>query len=215
MPGFSQRLLPPALFAGALAFLPHEAEAQVHWDAVGHVGVLQRFPNDLDGRPGPTGMLAAHVAILPLLRAGVYLTGDYAPVANAPERFVFSGGFRAKLLSPWPSSPHFRAWLFGGIGYALLNAPGVTVVPSGPTSETAGAGVASQGSFAEVPVGIGFGYRLRRPWELQAELGTRFGFAFGGTYFDAAPATSGAPGRQTSTGESVGLSLTVGIAFDG
>jgi len=193
-----------------VALFPRDAAAQVHWDAVAHVGILQRFPNDLEGRPGPTGMLAAHVAVLPLLRAGVYLTGDYAPVANAPERFLFSGGFRAKILSPWPSAP-FRSWLYAGIGYALLNAPGVTL----PTSPPAGTSVASQGSFAEVPVGIGFGYRLRRPWELQAELGTRFGFAFGGSYFDAAPATSGGSGRQTSTGESFGLSLTVGIAFDG
>lgn len=189
-------------------------------------GATKRF---LSSRPagsgdagfGPAGQLAAHVALLPLVRVGGYASYDLSPgPGDAAARDVFAVGLRAKVLSPWPRGS-FRTWALLGIGYARVHARGYDTRidgPAGPRDATVdGAG----GGFAEVPIGIGASYKLRKPLELTAELGFRVGFAHHGDAYQApgaalvihdAPPASGAmlpPGVDRFA-----LGLTVGVLFE-
>jgi hypothetical protein len=75
------------------------------------------------------------------------------------------------------------------------------------------------GSFFEVPFGIGASYKLRKPWELCAELGGRAGFGHRGSlYTEPGPQVS-SPGRADSNALPAGedrfaVGLTVGVLVD-
>lgn len=201
--------------------MTHPASAQVKWDASANGGVMRRFLSSGvgDGGFGPYFSLQGHVALLPLLRVGAYVSHDIAPV-NGPEpsRQITAAGLRVKLTPPWPRGD-FRSWVFLGLGYAGVYAPSYhlnLIIPPNNTSENLLAGGAG-GSFFEVPLGIGMAYMVRKPWEITAELGTKLGFGFTGTVYNdrTAVSTGGLVTNLASLGnDSAALFLTIGVGLD-
>lgn len=197
--------------------------ANVHWDASAQLGVGKRFVVDRpagvgDASFGPSGQLAAHVALLPLVRAGAYASYDLSP-SDGATRDVVAGGLRAKLLSPWPHGA-VRTWLFVGVGYAGVFARGYTGdVATAPGVLAPDARVsAANGHFFELPFGIGVSYKLWKPWHFSAELGARYGFGHGGDAYEL-PGPSfvagGTRGSALPAGlDRWGLGLTIGLLFD-
>lgn len=214
-----------ALFASLAAARP--ASAQTHWDASVNVGVGKRFLTQAFAQPsvGPAAALAFHVAVIPLLRVGPYLAYDASPVGDGPSRHFYSLGGRAKVQAPW-ATRRLHGWGFVGAGVAAVYGPsesrtlGVTPlgeVATGPTVATPFAVGSSGGAFLEIPVGVGMGYRLRRPWELVFELSGRFGLGFGGSLYRGRDAVSEVNGTQVLAPvgkDTVGVFLTVGIGLD-
>jgi hypothetical protein len=181
------------LFGAACApfvFLAHPAAAQVHWDVGAEVGPMKRFlggklPDASDPGFGYFGEIHAHAAIIPLLRVGAYLSHDSSPLSNTGGRQITSGGLRLKIASPWPSGV-LRGWVFTGIGYAGVYAPSYhTQFSANGTSPPVDTFVeGSSGSFWEVPLGVGLGYRLSKKVSLTGELGVRFGLGYGGDVYN-------------------------------
>jgi hypothetical protein len=213
-----------ALSAGLLAivFAPRDASAQVRWDVGVQAGIMRRVLSDRpdfgdDAGFGPVGELHAHVAVIPMLRAGAYVSHDISPV-NETSRHITSFGGRFKLTPPWPSS-ELRAFAFAGFGYALayeLSYSGKIRNTNGGVVDATVPGVS--GHYFEVPVGLGATYRLRKPWEISAELGARVGFAFSGdayssngivvagdSYYGIAPV----PGQ-----DALAIYLALGVSLD-
>ena len=214
-----------------------QAGAQVHVDVGAEVGAMKRFSSDRppggpDAGFGPVLEVHGHVAILPFVRAGVYFTHDIAPVPGITAREITTGGFRLKVAPPLRSG-RFRTWAFVGFGYAGVYAPGYqATLPLGAAGAPAATTVsASGGSYFEVPLGIGVGYKLRRReyfggrspggGELTCELGSRFGFGFQGSLYGEdggrAAFVSGSPQEQRvpKQGNDVfALALSLGYSFD-
>src|SRR5258708_1727381 len=99
---------------GALALgWPCVAAAQVHWDLGVEVGATERITNanraTPEPLPGPSAEIHAHIAVLPMLRVGPYLSFDLSPASGTPARQVYAGGLRAKVAAPVLSAP-WRAW---------------------------------------------------------------------------------------------------------
>jgi hypothetical protein len=218
-----------------LVLAASHAQAQLHADASAELGFMKR---DLQHRPsgnpragfGPAGQLTAHIALMPLVRVGAYLGHDISPfeddstvgAARSPSaRDITWGGLRAKLMSPWPRGDA-RVWLFVGFGYAGVYQRSTTTTagfpgPGGAVSVQRvvhGAG----GGFFEVPFGFGASYKLRKPWQLCAELGARAGFGHSGSVYEA-------PGPRTTTESGEGhvppagidrfaIGMTFGILLD-
>jgi hypothetical protein len=223
----------------ALLVVPRRAEAQVRWDASLQAGASGRvFSNSVSGGvPGsiaPVIGLEADVAVVPLLRLGVYGDFEYADTTEPSFSSVVSFGGRAKLMIPgYRGSVHW--WLFTGFGGVVWNAPAYTIAdqtsPNSNGVTSAATVTAATGTFLEVPLGVGMGWRVRKPWEIVAELQGRFGFDMGGSYFTqnggftdpdsssgigtTRPTTSTSGAGQVPTGNDVfGVLLTVGIGFD-
>jgi hypothetical protein len=231
-------ILIPSALAGlafaALVLASSPANAQTRWDASLQVGASGRIfsgnPNvaGLPGSIGPVVGLEGDVALVPLLRLGAYADFEYADTGEPAAPTAVSFGGRVKVMLPgYRGGVHW--WLFTGFGGVVLDAPGYSqsvVVPVTEASlSTVSATVPSAtGYFMEVPVGIGMGWRLRKPWELVAELQGRFGFDMGGSYFTddgtgnglSRPATAPAsPQISIPTGTDVlAILLTVGIGLD-
>jgi hypothetical protein len=217
-----------ALAIAALVLLvPARAWAQLHFDVGAEAGASKRFFTDRpsggpDAGYGATFEVHGHVAILPLLRAGVYVTHDVAPVTGLAAREVTSAGLRVKVVPPLLPRP-WRTWLFAGFGYAGVYAPGYETVYAGAAGAPTAVNVsASGGSYFEVPAGLGIGYRLRRWVELTGELGARVGFGFRGSVYGedggrAALAQDGT-GPQVRIGkpgdDSLCVALSLGVSFD-
>jgi hypothetical protein len=173
---FAMLTCAPALAAFGAA---RSASAQVHWDASAQVGVAKRFLTSSVEQPsfGPAVSLAGHVALLPLVRVGAYVAHDISPVEVGPARRLYAVGLRGKVQAPW-STERIHGWGFVGLGYVGVYAPSTraTVVspPVGPLSSSGGtldlSVPGAGGYFLEVPVGLGLGVRLRKPWELVFEL---------------------------------------------
>lgn len=216
-----------ALFALAL---PTSAMAQLHWDASGQVGVMKRVLADRpaggkDAGFGPVAQVSAHVALLPLVRLGAYFGYEISPIGgDTSARDIAWGGLHAKLMSPWPRGA-LRAWLFGGFGYAGVyarstSAPRNFPGPAAQPSVTANALVSgTHGGYFDVPFGIGASYKLRKPFELCAELGGHAGFGHHGrAYEDPGPLVT-SPGRDDSYAipsgkDQLGVALTVGVIVE-
>jgi hypothetical protein len=216
-------------FAVVLAF-PSLASAQVHWDASVQLGGMKRF---LVSRPtgtddvgiGPVGQITAHLALLPLVHAGLYVGHDISPMPDpAAARNITFMGARGKVQLPM--SGNLRAYGFLGFGFALVTQqgfdfPGFPYVSAGGGTVRKDATVDSAGGhFFEVPFGLGASYKLRKPWELCAELGARVGFAHSGSVYDElrGPQVK-APGEVDQNLTSAGidrfaLGLTVGVMLD-
>jgi hypothetical protein len=175
------------------------AEAQLHADVDLEAGAMQRL---LSSRPagqgnpsvGPMFDLSGHVAILPLLRAGAYVSFDLAPLGGQDTREILSAGLSGRLYSPWPRGA-WRAWLSLGFGYAAARAPSF-----GPIATTTG-------GFFEVPVGIGASVRLSRSFELIGDLGTRIGFGFSGNMYNRTP-------TPLAGDDSFGVFVVLGVAYE-
>ncbi|MFO0676923.1 MAG: hypothetical protein U0169_10330 [Polyangiaceae bacterium] len=130
-----------------------------------------------------------HLAVLPFVRGGAYVTYDASKTANGDFRHFVAGGLRAKLVSPFPERP-FRTWLFLGTGY------------------TRAFDSVASGGFVEIPVGVGISYEIRKPYQLSLELGGRFGFGFHGAAYDASVL-----GRFAGS-EFAAVFASAGITFD-
>lgn len=204
-PGSSRSLF-AGLFVLAIAlFFSRAASAQLHWDLGAQVGVNKRFLGESrnDGTVfatnagfGPTAQVLGHVALLPLVRVGGYLGYEISPLTgDAAARDMFGGGLRVKLMSPWPRGD-VRFWLFVGFGYQAVharsyrtNVAAQTLQPSTtPSYDISVDG--SGGHYWELPVGIGVSYKLRKPYQLFAELGARVGFSGQGTTYERGPSAT-------------------------
>jgi hypothetical protein len=224
--GRRRRLLVLSLVVAGACSVPRAAQAQLHWDASAQVGAMKR--SFLASRPdpgfGPSAQLAAHVALLPLVHVGGYLSFDRSPLpGDEPTRSVFAGGVRGKAMLPWIRG-QARAWVFAGLGYAALYAPSYTRtfdVPDGSGAVTPRPGKVEGGggTFFEAPIGVGVSYKLFPPWELSAELGARFGFGHGGSVYD--PPGLGIAFEDDATERArpagldrLALGLTIGVLAD-
>jgi hypothetical protein len=228
------RPLPLVLLFFGLAcfFTPHRAVAQVHWDVGAEAGVMKRIltrpsTNDPDGGFGPVIEIHGHVAVLPMLRVGLYLGHDIAPVSGEAARQITYGGLRVKFTPPLLRDP-WRTWVFAGFGYAGVYGPSYHTTlqlshdQSQPTMPTDTLVEGAGGGYFEVPLGVGAAYRLRRPWELTAELGARLGFGFTGNLYNLdadqhdrpAQAAGYPPLSVDSPSDTWGISLSVGVNFE-
>jgi hypothetical protein len=228
-----KRLLPlcaGASVAFALTIATSDARAQLHVDASAQVGAMKREltsrpPGSKDAGFGPVAQLNVHFALIPLVRLGAYVGHDISPVSGDPSaRDLTWGGLRAKIMSPWPRGA-LRAWLFVGFGYAGVYQRSTSAprnFPGPPATPTVRADAVVQGAgggFFEVPFGIGASYKLRKPWELCAELGLRPAFGHSGSvYGDPGPQVTSA-GRPTGNAlplgkDSFAVGLTVGVLLD-
>lgn len=183
--------------------------AQVRWDLGAQAGVAKRFTTGGPaGTPspgfGPMAELQGHVALVPMVRVGLYVAEDLSP-APGRLRSVTAGGLHVRVSPPLLAAP-WRTWLFTGFGFAYAYDPGQE-------------GEHASGQLFDVPAGLGLGVKLGKGTLLFAELGARFGFGFYGRMYEAAPA-----GTATSSGDSaagpflghdaVALSLTVGLSLE-
>jgi hypothetical protein len=217
--------IPVSLFT-AILFAPRPASAQVHWDIGADVGAMKRFfTSGPDGGSspgfGPTMELHAHFALIPLVRVGAYVSHDISPLSSIPARQITSGGLHLRINSPWPSGK-WHGWLFAGFGYAGVYAPsyhGSFSNPGDPNAPPA-ADVfveGSNGNFFEVPLGVGVAYKLARPFELTASLGTRLGFGFTGDVYNArAGHTLNQPPLdvEAAGNDALALFATLGVSFE-
>jgi hypothetical protein len=172
---------------------------------------------------GPVVSGQAHVALLPFVRVGAYASHDISPVRGAAAaRQITSVGAHVKIISPAPRGD-VRLWLGTGFGYAGVYTPSyhqtLALSPTGaPPFAPTDVGIhGAGGSYFEIPLAIGASYKLRKPWELTAELGTRFGFGFTGSVYEGRfgfnrsyPQILIAPLGK----DSVGLFLTVGVNLE-
>jgi hypothetical protein len=167
----------------------HAEGAPLHWDLGAELGVEKRFLRDRppvgsgDASFGPTFRGTAHLALLPLLRVGLYGSLGLSPVIDASTRFQWAAGADIRILPPLPFMMRdVRPFLFVGVGYLRTSTPSfVARVPEGEV-RTSGA----SGGCLDIPAGLGATYRVRKPFELGATLGTRFAaFCGGETYRDA------------------------------
>lgn len=195
----------PALAAAIFASVgsaPSTSHAQVHWDASATAGPSLRLLSGAgaEARPGGAVQLAAHTALLPLVRVGLALGGELEPIAGPPPpRFLGTAGLRVKVLSPWPSGTA-RVYLHVGFAGSLVHAG--SFQPAAPSPPQGAAG----GRFVEVPFGVGGQLRVWGPYAVVAEAAFRPGFAHGGSLYDGAYAAGAA--------ERVGFGLLVGIMLD-
>lgn len=216
--------------ASLLLLVPTAAHAQLHWDASAALGVEKRF---LANRPagvddagfGPAVQLAGHVALMPLIRAGLYAGYAISPLGgDAAARDMIPFGMRFKIMSPFPRG-ETRAWLFLGFGYTLVSARryettiatptgiGTATTPSKVTVESAG------GGFLGVPVGLGLSTQLFESLHLFGELGAHIGFAHNGSVYEAPGPqlkSEGLPDNNAlpSGKDRIGLGLNIGILLD-
>lgn len=196
MPSLLRRAAPLAACL-ALGLVASPVHAQVHWDAAAGVGAGLRYAPGADHAwrdVGPVAQLAAHVALLPLVRVGAYAMYEIVP--SEPRAIdAFTGGLRAKVVLPTASAT--RPYAFVGLGYAHLSPRDGDPLP-GPSVSTS-----RPGGYLEVPVGLGLSHQLRKPWGLFGELGARIGFGHHGTlYLDENPR------------DRVVFGLTVGVLAD-
>lgn len=186
--------------------------AQLRADVGAEIGVMQRVAPDHDPGasvplPGPSGELQAHVALLPMLRVGAYLSHDIVP--GDTDRETTEAGLRAKVALPILPRP-WRAWPFLGLGAARSYRPSHALAP---TSTAAGGEVGGvEGGFLDATLGLGVGVKFRDDWVAFAELAAHSGFFFWGDMYDHAPCAclrDPYPGH-----DSFAASLRVGVSLD-
>lgn len=176
----------------ALLLAARLASAQLNTDVGLSAGAMKRFTTGVPAglsEPGlgPAVDLRAHLAVLPMLRMGLYAAYDLSPVPNEPSRSFVTGGLHAKITPPLLPAP-WKTYLFTGLGGGY-----------------AGSSAAS-GGLLEVPLGLGLANRLSPSWEVFLELGGRFCVATFGPIYAASHA--GFAGT-----DSFALALTVGVSL--
>ncbi|HEX3772487.1 MAG TPA: hypothetical protein VHV30_16530 [Polyangiaceae bacterium] len=167
--------------------------------------------------PGPVFELDVHLALLPMLRAGVYVAHDIEPLSYGPAREFTEAGLRAKLTPPLIGGP-WQTWVFAGAGYARVYEPSHALYPS----EFAGASGpvlvdGEGGGLLELRLGLGIGVRLGRGWEPFVELGGRGALAAGSLYdreFCTSSGTGICGGEPYAGKDSFALSLSVGLSLN-
>lgn len=209
----------------SLSSASNTAHAQVHVDVGAQAGLMKRFltsrdPNGSDAGFGPAFELRAHVAILPMLRGGIYVAHDISPISGEPARQITSGGVQARFLPPLVRSESYYTYLAAGFGYATTYAPSFhstqpNLQQPGTTLDVAFGG--DSGRYFEVPLALGMAWKLTKPWVLTAELGGRIGFASSGAVYDGRTASATGVPLVTSYADgndTFALSLSVGIQLD-
>lgn len=179
-------------FALVLVAAPRPAAAQLHSDVSLQAGLERRILSSRgagvpDAGFGPRLDLRAHFAFFPFIRLGGYGAFAWSPQAGE-GRSTGSLGVHAKIVSPFPRTEAFSLWLGVGAGYAR------TFV-SGPTSPA--------GGYVEVPLGIGAGYKLRKPFTVFAEAQSVFGVGHHGSAYAGNAGNDG-----------VNLSIALGLLVD-
>ncbi|HEY6459870.1 MAG TPA: hypothetical protein VIY73_06950 [Polyangiaceae bacterium] len=197
---------------------PAAAQSPLRWDTGLQAGIAQRLTTGgAAGAPtpelGPLVQVQAHVALLPMVRVGLYAAEDLSPLPGRLRSFT-AGGLHARIAPPLLPIP-WRTWLYAGFGFAAAHDGG-------------SAGTHTDGQLFDVPVGLGLGAKLSRHLMLFTELGARFGLGFYGPMYrrDAgaptAPAGTGAgmgaganPSLAPYLGhDAVALALTVGLSWE-
>lgn len=144
----------------ALVTVASPARAQLRWDAQIAGGALKRFTSGpVSTSVSPAAGASVHLAVLPLVRGGLY---------GSLDSTFLAGGLRAKVLAP-PLGPFqttgVRPFFAAGVGYAApYTGP---QAPAGP------------GGMVEVPLTLGATWPVRKPWGLTLELTGRLGAVFG------------------------------------
>jgi hypothetical protein len=227
---------PSACFFGALLALylaPRAAAAQVNSDLGLSGGVMKRITTGSEATDpgfGPTAQLQGHVAVLPMLRVGLYAAWDMSPMPSYGVRNFYEGGIHVKLTPPLLSAP-WKMYLFAGFGAGYVHQDGYSQTGALAKDGTFPAVQYSStdGVILEIPAGLGLAYQLGPPsggrgrhWELFVEAGGRFGVGFIGRIYDqdnnATAYEPKAQGPTTLTGnftgqDSFALSLSAGVSW--
>jgi hypothetical protein len=231
MPRPTSLLSAAAIVAVALA--PSPAAAQVNNDIGLSAGGMKRFTTGSEATDpgfGAVVQLQGHVALLPMLRAGLYAAWDISPMPSYGARNFYEGGLHVKLTPPLLSAP-WKTYLFLGFGAGYVRQNGYTA-PGGPPTGTGPVPQvqysSTDGAILEIPAGLGLAYQLgsrsaHRHWELFLELGGRFGVGFIGRIYDPYDtATASQPnlrnGQNTIQGaftgqDSFALMLSAGVSW--
>jgi hypothetical protein len=191
-------------FAVALVLGQREAQAQVRWDAELQEGAEKRIltskpSGGSDSRFSPSLEASGHVALIPLVRVGLYARYEASSIARQDTRQMLSGGLDVRVLFPWPQGD---TRLYARIGLGKMG----TYAPSHPAPDRPDSVMlaGAWGHFTEVPLAIGLVYRVSSPVWLTAEAGARVGFAFAGNAYGVA----GESGDDT-----VALFLSAGLMW--
>jgi hypothetical protein len=178
------------------------ATAQLRWDAGAEAGISRRFTTGAPpGAPspgfGPMVELQGHVALVPMVRVGIYLAEDLSPAGDRLRSFS-AGGIHLRASPPLLPSG-WRTWLFAGLGFAWAY----------------DGGAHTSGQLFDVPFGLGLGRKLGGSFLAFAELGARAGFGFYGAMYGAVPPGSTAENANSPLGhDAVALTLSVGLSLD-
>jgi hypothetical protein len=215
-----------AILAAAMTW-DGEAHAQIHWDAGIQGGAMKRFVTGSEaGAPdtkiGPVIQLTGHLALIPLVRVGLYAATDITPASGIAARHVYEFGVHGKFAPPLLGGP-WRTWLALGIGYAYAYAPSYpaqVTFAGDPQPSTVTIDTATGGMFDVAPA-IGLGYRIG-PIMPFAELGGRFGMGFSGTMYDSNAGSCGhSPNHPLLQAcepyfgqDSFAVSLSVGLSLE-
>ena len=226
----------PLVYAAAGALGESSAHAQFflpHYDIGFGIGPSKRFlGNKPDGGDdsafGGMAQLNADVALLPLLRVGVYGGFELSPPPTGDVKEMFPFGGRVTFTPPLPSD-RLKLGLFIGLGYTVVYTHSVNeTIPlqnsQGTLVNTPALLAGVSGSFLEVPLGARLSYHVRKSWDVFAELRGSIGFGFGATLYNFDD-DGGRPGQTligkgVATGtdndgqDSFGLALLFGVQFD-
>jgi hypothetical protein len=179
---------------GAALLASRPAHAQLRWDVGAQAGVTKRFTTGAaPGAPspglGPSFGLQGHVALVPMVRIGVYLEQDISPMSPLGPRTFWAAGLHLRVMPPLLGGG-WRTWLFAGFGYAYTDWSSEAV----------------SGGIFDAPVGVGLGRKIGS-WLIFGELGTRFGFGFYGPMYAGQGGAAGQGQDSFALSASVGLSL--------
>jgi hypothetical protein len=216
------------------------ASAQVNSDVSLSAGAMKRFTTSAASgvsEPGfgPVVEARGHLALLPLIRIGLYATYDHSPMSSGGDRNFVTGGLHLKVTPPLLPAP-WKLYVYTGFGGGWTEADGyrttVDVPPVNVGNTQLPAGRANvtvpqlQGWLLEVPLGIGVARKLGPALELFAELGGRFGVAFFGPMYDSGSTPAYVPTAALPSGailapahapfagqDSFALSLSVGVSL--
>ncbi len=190
--GLESRPLRAACLGALLVVaFPKVAAAQLHADVEAEAGVAHRFATNGTGdragetrRFGPIVQVAGDLALLPLVRAGVWFAWDANNQGGANRDWVstIAGGIRARGIVPVMLGP-FRPSITTGVGWAVGY----------------GHRDGRTGGSLEIPVAVNLAYKLRKPYELTFGLGTRISVYNTGERFEgtaAEQARGATPGRD-------------------
>jgi hypothetical protein len=221
-----------AVFVLVAVCAARPASADTNFDLNVQTGVGRRFLASPSGGGGLAGswdpilLVEADVALVPLLRLGVYLDEEIAIDGEPKAPFMTGFGGRFKFTPAGLNNEKFRFWVFVGLGFTGVVAPGYTQslpyqTPNGENGTTtliASNVQAVNGYFVEIPFGLGGSYKLRGNWSFVSELSGRATVDSGGEYFDPSGRPATAP-NQVAAGnvigsESVAIFLTAGVGLD-
>lgn len=204
-------------------FAERTAEAQLHRELSASAGLTRRWLSNRggasDGGVGPRGEIAAHLAVLPIVRVGAYAAAELAPQGDA-DRSFFSVGGRLKLTPPAPLEIGSRTWLFVGAGGVFAHAPSSSMASMALGGGAPALALApASGRYLEIPFGVGGSHRVARHGSIQAEIGARWGLAFTGPLYAssgrAATDATGAPSLAPSTGvDRWAVGFSIGFVAD-